>query len=316
MSATLIDGKRIAEKMKKEARATLAPVLSLGVSPTLAVILVGDDPASEVYVRQKERACKEVGLRSKTVRLHASCTQEELDAAISAQADDPNTVGILVQLPLPPHLDTARALSYVPHLNDVDGFTKLNTGKLWSGDDSAIVPCTPRGILYALDETGIDLAGKHVVVVGRSNTVGKPLAALMLKRDATVTVCHSKTQNLADFTKQADVLVCAVGKPNLITGDMVKPGAVVIDVGINRVNEEDAKDDLPPKTRLVGDVHFASVSRVASHITPVPGGVGPLTVAALMLNTCANAKHNLPLMLYYKKDETPLWEVASCQESS
>lgn len=316
MSATLIDGKRIAEKMKEEAREMLAPVLSLGISPALAVILVGDDPASDVYVRQKEKACQEVGLRSKTVRLNASCTQEELDAEIFAQLDDPYVVGILVQLPLPDHLDTARTLSHIPYLFDVDGFTKINIGKLWFGDASEVAPCTPRGILYALDETGIDLAGKHVVIVGRSNTVGKPLAALMLRRDATVTVCHSKTQHLADITRQADVLVCAVGKPNLITGDMVKPGAVVIDVGINRVNEEVAPGDLPPKTRLVGDVHFDSVSRVASYITPVPGGVGPLTVAALMLNTCANAQRCLPLMLYSNKDEMPLWEVTSCQESS
>lgn len=280
MSATIIDGKRIAEKIKEMAREKLLILCEEGLKPTLSVIIVGDDPASHVYVRQKENACRSVSLESNIVRLPNDCMQSQLEQTIISQVLDDDVVGVLVQLPLPKHLDANAALAHIPTYKDVDGFSHINMGHLFRGEKAKHVACTPAGIMFALKESGVDLAGKHAVVVGRSNTVGKPLAALLLEQNSTVTVCHSKTKNLADITKQADVLIAAVGKPKLITADMVKNGAVVVDVGINRVDG-----------KLVGDVDFDAVNEVASMITPVPGGVGPLTVAQLMLNS-ANAAWN------------------------
>lgn len=278
MSATIIDGKQIAELIKDKARELILLMHDEGLVPKLAVIIVGDDPASHVYVRQKEKACQSVGLESCIVRLPSNCTQSDLENAIIEQVEDDMVAGVLVQLPLPKHLNADSALAHIPSYKDVDGFSHVNVGHLWKGQDIKCVACTPAGIVYALKESGVNLCGKHAVIVGRSNTVGKPLAALLLAEDATVTVCHSKTANLKNITTQADVLIAAVGKPHLIAADMVKPGAVVIDVGINRVDG-----------KLVGDVDFDSVQHVASKITPVPGGVGPLTVAQLMLNTAKMA---------------------------
>lgn len=275
MAAKIIDGKALASKMKETLKKTSQSVKSLyGVSPLLAVVAVGNNPASEVYIRQKERACREVGVSHNIIHLHADATQNMLDDTLDRLAQDPSISGILLQLPLPSHLNEQEAILHIPPHKDVDGFTAENVGKLWSGSGETIIPCTPAGIMYMLDEEKIDPSGKHVVIVGRSNIVGKPLAALMLRRDATVTLCHSKTENLSSFTRQADILVVAVGKPKLITADMVNPGAVVIDVGINRVDG-----------KLCGDVDFDSVKEIASYITPVPGGVGAMTVADLIQNT-------------------------------
>ena len=278
MSATIIDGKRIAELIKDKARELLVHLSKENLYPQLSVILVGDDPASQVYVRQKEKACQSIGLKSNIIRLPEDCSQSQLDDTVASQAINDNVVGILVQLPLPKHLNAGSAMGHIPFYKDVDGFDHINTGHLWKNGEAKHIACTPAGIMFALKESGVELAGKHAVIVGRSNTVGKPLAALLLKNDATVTVCHSKTTNLCDYTKQADILIAAAGKPKMITADMVKQGAVVVDVGINRVDG-----------KLIGDVDFDTVKEVASMITPVPGGVGPLTVAMLMLNAARAA---------------------------
>lgn len=278
MSATIIDGKHIAELIKDKARDILALLNEEKLYPQLSVILVGDNPASQVYVRQKEKACQSIGLKSNIIHLPEHCSQTQLDDIVASQAMDDNVVGILVQLPLPKHLNAESAMGHIPFYKDVDGFDHINTGHLWKNGEAKHIACTPAGIMFALKNSGVELAGKHAVIVGRSNTVGKPIAALLLKEDATVTICHSKTKNLAELTKQADVLIAAVGKPNMITAHMVKQDAVVIDVGINRVDG-----------KLVGDVDFESVKEVASMITPVPGGVGPLTVAMLMYNTARAA---------------------------
>lgn len=278
MSATIIDGKHIAELIQDKAVDILSLLSEEELYPQLSVILVGDDPASQVYVRQKEKACQQIGLKSNIIRLPEYCSQSQLDDAIAVQAMDDNVVGVMVQLPLPKHLNAESAMGHIPFYKDVDGFDHINTGHLWKNGDPKHIACTPAGIMFALKESGVTFAGKHAVIVGRSNTVGKPLAALLLKEDATVTVCHSKTQNLAELTKQADILIAAVGKPKMITADMVKPNAVVVDVGINRVDG-----------KLVGDVDFDAVKEVASMITPVPGGVGPLTVAMLMYNAARAA---------------------------
>jgi methylenetetrahydrofolate dehydrogenase (NADP+)/methenyltetrahydrofolate cyclohydrolase len=278
MSAIIIDGKRIAELIKDKARELLVHLSKENLYPQLSVILVGGDPASQVYVRQKEKACQSIGLKSNIIRLPEDCSQSQLDDTVASQAINDNVVGILVQLPLPKHLNAESAMGHIPFYKDVDGFDHINTGHLWKNGEAKHIACTPAGIMFALKESGVELAGKHAVIVGRSNTVGKPLAALLLKNDATVTVCHSKTTNLCDYTKQADILIAAAGKPKLITADMVKQGAIVVDVGINRVDG-----------KLIGDIDFDTVKEVASMITPVPGGVGPLTVAMLMLNAARAA---------------------------
>ena len=318
MSAIVIDGKKIAEKLKNVARETILTLREdEKLTPRLAVIVVGNNPASQIYVRQKERACKEVGLISRIIRLPETCTQSQLESVISAQVDDTTVVGVLVQLPLPEHLDEQEALGYIPAYKDVDGFSHVNVGRLWKGEVAKHYACTPMGIINALKETNIDLTGKHVVIVGRSNTVGKPLAALCLERDATVTICHSKTQNLKEITKQADVLIAAVGKPNLITVDMVKPGTVVIDVGINRIPKLDEDGLETGETKLVGDVDFNAVKEIASYITPVPGGVGPLTVAQLMANTAYTAWAQRHLLRDAKqREEAAQWVKSLSQETN
>ena len=306
MPAITINGKAIAEKLKEAARERILTLREEGLNPRLAVILVGDDAASQVYVRQKEKACKEVGLISRTIRLPEDCTQEQLEKVVNAQVDDMDVAGVLVQLPLPPHLDAQRALSIIPAYKDVDGFSHVNVGRLWKGEEAKNYACTPMGIMEILYDIGANVSGSHVVIVGRSNTVGKPLAALCLECDATVTICHSKTQNLPEITRQADILIIAAGKPKLITADMVKSGAVVIDVGINRVDG-----------KLCGDVDFEEVKEVASYITPVPGGVGPVTVAQLMLNTAKTAWAQRDVMRYNKqKKEESEWLKSLSQETS
>lgn len=273
MAAQLLDGTKVAREVKDRVKSEAARLKEQGTVPGLAVILVGDDPASQVYVGQKEKACREAGFESFFYRLPAETTEEELVALLRKLNDDPAVHGILVQLPLPKHLNANTILMTIDPSKDVDGFHPWNSGRLAAGLP-AIVPCTPRGVIHLLDAYGIPIAGRHAVVLGRSNIVGKPLAHLLLARDATVTICHSKTANLAAVTRTADILVAAVGRPRLVTAEMVKPGAVVVDVGINRLPEG-----------LVGDVDFAGVSEVASYLTPVPGGVGPLTIAMLLQNT-------------------------------
>ncbi len=275
MPAQILDGKKVAT----DVRAQIAKEVEQteGITPGLAVVLVGDDQASQVYVRNKEKACNSVGINSFMHLLPASTRQEELLDLIKKLNADSKVHGILVQLPVPPQIDPDIILQAIDPTKDVDGFHPFNTGKLMAGLKT-FVPCTPRGIMHLLAAYHISLAGKHAVVVGRSNIVGKPMASLLMARDATVTVCHSKTSDLKEFTRSADILVVAVGRPRLITADMVKPGAVVVDVGINRLPEG-----------LVGDVDFDTVKEVASYITPVPGGVGPLTIAMLLQNTLESA---------------------------
>lgn len=273
MSATLLNGKELAARLS-EAQSARANTLRLaGIRPQLAVIMVGDDPASAIYVRNKERACAKVDILSRMIHLPEATTQEELHAQIDALNTDPAVHGILIQLPLPKHLDASAALMRVKVGKDVDGFHVINSGRLLQGAP-CMLPCTPQGILYLLRDAQVPLDGAHAVVVGRSNIVGKPMALLLLQQNCTVTVCHSHTRDLTALTRQADILVAAVGRPRMITADMVKPGAAVIDVGINRVDG-----------KLCGDVDFEGVSQTAGYITPVPGGVGPMTVAMLMENT-------------------------------
>ena len=317
MSAIIIDGKKIAETFKHAAREAILMLRRDKLNPCLAVVVVGNDPASQVYVKQKERACKEVGLISRIIRLPETCTQDQLMHTISMQVDDQSVVGILVQLPLPAHLDEKKALEYIPAYKDVDGFSHVNVGRMWKGESAKHYACTPLGIMNMFKEINVNLAGKHVVIVGRSNTVGKPLAALCLEQNATVTICHSKTQNLKEITQQADVLIAAVGKPRLITADMVKHGAVVVDVGINRVPKLDEDGIETGETKLVGDVDFESVKNVASYITPVPGGVGPLTVAQLMVNSATAAWAQRRLMQDAKdREEAEQWVKSLSQETN
>ena len=274
MPLTWIDGREVAKKWKENAAQRAQALTEKGVTPHLAVIVAGDNPASQVYVRNKENACLRAGIRSTILRLPESCTQEELESAVAALNADQSVHGILVQLPLPKGLDEARVLALIDPEKDVDGFHAMNTGKLMSGQPG-FVPCTPLGVMKLLEAYNIPTRGRHAVVIGRSNIVGKPMAMLLLHRNGTVTVCHSHTPDLAAVTRQADILVSAVGKRNTITADMVKEGAVVIDVAMNR-NEQG---------KLCGDVDFAAVEKIASYITPVPGGCGPMTRAILMENT-------------------------------
>ena len=276
--AILMDGKALAAEKMEELRQRTEALKARGVTPGLSVILVGDDPASQVYVRNKGRACEELGFYSRTVRLPEETTQAELETLIDELNADGRVDGILVQLPLPRHLDEAAALRRIRPEKDVDGFHVENAGRLFTGQDG-VVACTPKGILYMLKKSGVPLSGKDAVVIGRSNIVGKPVAMLLLNENCTVTLCHSRTADLAAHTRRADVLVAAVGRPRFVTADMVKPGAAVVDVGINRVDG-----------KVVGDVDFAAVEPVAGWISPVPGGVGKMTICMLMENTVEAAE--------------------------
>ena len=281
MSAQLLDGKVMSEALRGEIAQRVAALKEKGVTPGLAVILVGEDPASQIYVRNKGVGCEQVGIHSVTIRLPETTTQEELEGHIRRLNADESIHGILVQLPLPKALDEAAALAVIAPEKDVDGFHIQNAGKLLNGLPG-VVACTPKGALEMIRRTGVDLSGKEAVVVGRSNIVGKPMAMLLLQQNCTVTMCHSRTVDLAAHTRRADILVAAVGKAKFITADMVKPGTVVIDVGINRV---DGKG--------VGDVDFEAVREVASWITPVPGGVGRMTITMLLQNTLEAAERTL-----------------------
>ena len=281
--ASLIDGKETARAVRGEIRdAVAAFTKESGVIPGLAVVIVGDDPASRVYVRNKHRACEEVGIRSDVHALPADTSEAELLTLVARLNADPTVNGILVQLPLPKHLDEEKVILAIDPAKDVDAFHPVNVGKIMIGNFT-FAPCTPAGVMELLRHYNIPVAGKHCVIIGRSNIVGKPQAMLMLKENATVTVCHSRTVGLADITRTADILVAAVGRPGFVTADMVRDGAVVIDVGINRTAEG----------KLCGDVEFAAVSEKASYITPVPGGVGPMTITMLLKNTLAAAKDQL-----------------------
>ena len=280
MSAQLLDGKLMSDELRVRIAERVAALKEQGVHPGLAVILVGEDPASQIYVRNKEKGCEQVGMHSIAIRLPAETTQSELESHIRALNADASIHGILVQLPLPRHLDEAAALAVIAPEKDVDGFHVQNAGKLLNGLEG-VVACTPKGALEMIRRTGVDLNGKEAVVVGRSNIVGKPMAMLLLQQNCTVTMCHSRTADLAAHTRRADVLVAAVGKAKFITADMVKPGAIVIDVGINRNAEG----------KVVGDVDFDAVKEVAGWITPVPGGVGRMTITMLLENTVEAAEH-------------------------
>ena len=277
--AKIIDGKVISAALLDRTAKQVEQLKEKGIVPHLAVILVGDDPASQVYVRNKQRACEKIGIRSETIRMPADTAMDALLRQVDALNADASVHGILCQLPLPKHVDSEQVLLRIAPEKDVDAFHPVNVGKITIGNAS-LLPCTPAGVMEMLRYEGISAAGKHCVVVGRSNIVGKPMALLLLADNGTVTICHSKTPDLAAITRQADILVTAVGKKGLITADMVKPGAVVIDVSINR--DENGK--------LCGDADFEAVSAVADAITPVPGGVGPMTIAMLMQNTVTAAK--------------------------
>ena len=287
-SGQILDGKTLAQKIQQALKTeiqTLQP--QIGRSPGLAVLMVGDNPASAVYVRNKEKACEKIGMRSFGKHFPALTSQEELTAVIQELNEDPNVDGILVQLPLPKHLDSVALLHTIAPEKDADGLHPVNLGHLIRGE-TGLRSCTPAGVMALLAEYDIDVAGKHAIVIGRSILVGKPLALMLLEKNATVTIAHSRTQNLAELTRQADIVVGAVGQPEMITADMVKPGAIVIDVGINRVVDGSGK------ASLVGDVDFAGVAPIASYITPVPGGIGPMTIAILLQNTVLSYKSHLP----------------------
>lgn len=289
MTAKIIDGKEIAAAIRAELKAEVAKLKDEGIVPGLGVILVGQDPASESYVTAKERACEDIGIYSDDNRLPAETTQEELLALVDRMNKDPKINGILVQLPLPKHLDEMEVLLAINPEKDVDGFHPMNIGKMVAGE-KAFLPCTPHGIIKLLQRSGTTIEGAEVVVVGRSNIVGKPVANMLIQKsptgNATVTVCHTRTKNLAEHTRRADILIAAAGRPNTITADMVKEGVVVIDVGVNRVEDATKKRGY----RLVGDVDFEAVKEKASMITPVPGGVGPMTITMLLYNTVESAK--------------------------
>ncbi|MBF0251190.1 MAG: bifunctional methylenetetrahydrofolate dehydrogenase/methenyltetrahydrofolate cyclohydrolase FolD [Alphaproteobacteria bacterium] len=281
--AKRIDGKAFAEGLRARVAAKVAKLKAEhGVTPGLAVVLVGEDPASQVYVRNKGKQTVETGMNSFEFKMPADATEDALLAKIDALNHDPAVHGILVQLPLPKHMDEAKVINAIHPDKDVDGFHVINSGRLMTGQE-AMIPCTPFGCLMLIKDTlGDDLSGKRAIVVGRSNIVGKPMAQLLLDANCTVTIAHSRTRDLADECRRADILVAAVGRPHMVKGDWIKPGACVIDVGINRI---DAPDLGEGKTRLVGDVDFASAQAVAGSITPVPGGVGPMTIAVLLANT-------------------------------
>ena len=281
MAAEILSGKIMSESLRKEIAERVSALKERGVTPGLAVILVGNDPASEIYVRNKGNGCAEVGMYSRTINMPEETTQEQLEAAIEELNSDSAIHGILVQLPLPKHLDENAALAKILPEKDVDGFHLINAGHMLTGTPG-VVACTPKGALYMIKSTGVDLNGKEAVVIGRSNIVGKPMAMLLLQQNCTVTMCHSRTKNLTEHTRRADVLVAAVGKAGFVTADMVKPGAIVIDVGINRVDG-----------KVCGDVDFENVKEKAGWITPVPGGVGKMTIAMLLANTADAAERTL-----------------------
>jgi len=279
MSAHIIVGAEVAAEIRAALKEEVAQLKKQGIHPGLAVILIGDDPASHSYVKGKEKACHEIGIYSEVVRRDASITQEELLAMVEEYNQNPNIHGILVQLPLPKHISEKGVIDAISPEKDVDGFTPINVGNMLIGND-CYLPCTPHGIIELIKRSGQSIEGKHAVVIGRSNIVGKPVAMLLLQENATVTIAHSRTKDLASITRQADILVVAVGRAEMIRAEHVKSGAVVIDVGVNRNAEG----------KLVGDVHFDSVKEVASYLTPVPRGVGPMTITMLMKNTVEAAK--------------------------
>jgi len=289
MTAQIIDGKQVAEDMRAELKEQVAKLKEQGIVPGLGVILVGEDPASKSYVTAKERTCEEIGIYSDDNRLPAETSQQELIALVEKMNKDPKIHGILVQLPLPKHLNEAEVLLAIDPAKDVDGFHPMNVGKMVV-DEKAFLPCTPHGVIQLLIRSGVKIEGAEVVIVGRSNIVGKPLANMLIQKNpkgnATVTVCHTRTKDLAAHTRRADILIAAAGQPNTITADMVKEGVVVIDVGVNRIEDPTKKKGY----RLVGDVDFEAVKEKASLITPVPGGVGPMTITMLLYNTVESAK--------------------------
>lgn len=274
-----INGKEISDKFRKKLKEEVLNLKNAqNLQPSLAVIIVGDDAASKIYVRNKKRACEEIGIKSYEFALPTNTSENELLNLIDSLNKRSDVNGILVQMPLPPHINEKKIIEHINPIKDVDAFHEINVGKIMTGNFK-FLPCTPAGIIHLLDETKIEISGKHCVIIGRSNIVGKPLAMLMLHRDATVTVCHSKTQNLTEICKTADILIAAVGKANFVTRKMIKPGAVVIDVGINRCENG----------KLCGDVDFENLKNIASYITPVPGGVGPMTISMLLKNTVTAA---------------------------
>jgi methylenetetrahydrofolate dehydrogenase (NADP+)/methenyltetrahydrofolate cyclohydrolase len=286
-TAQLLDGKALAQKIQRELQQTIADLVpKAGRSPGLAVLMVGDNPASAVYVRNKEKACEKLGMVSFGQHFPADVDQETLEKAIANLNEDDRVDGILVQLPLPDHLDSVQLLHTIAPEKDADGLHPVNLGHLVRGE-AGLRSCTPAGVMRLLAEYNLDVAGKNAVVLGRSILVGKPLALMLLEQNATVTIAHSRTQNLAEITRQADILVAAIGKPEFVTADMVKPGAIVVDVGINRLELPDGK------AKLVGDVAFDQVAAIASYITPVPGGIGPMTVTMLLANTVESYRQRL-----------------------
>lgn len=289
MTAKIINGKQIAADMQAELKEEVAKLKQEGIVPGLGVILVGDDPASQSYVTAKERACENLGIYSDDNRLVAETTQQDLIGLINRMNTDPKINGILVQLPLPKHLDESEVLLAISPDKDVDGFHPTNIGKMVAGQP-AFLPCTPHGVIKLLQRNGVKIEGSHVVIVGRSNIVGKPIANMLIQKNqngnATVTVCHTRTKDLAYHTRQADIIIAAAGRPNTITADMVKDGVVIIDVGVNRVEDATRKKGY----RLAGDVDFEAVKEKASLITPVPGGVGPMTITMLLHNTVESSK--------------------------
>jgi methylenetetrahydrofolate dehydrogenase (NADP+)/methenyltetrahydrofolate cyclohydrolase len=289
MTAQIIDGKQVAADMRAELKQEVAKLKEKGIVPGLGVILVGEDPASKSYVTAKERACEDIGIYSDDNHLPADTLQQELTALVERMNNDPKINGILVQLPLPKHLNESEVLLAINPNKDVDGFHPMNIGKMVAGE-KAFLPCTPHGIIQLLQRSNVKIEGAEVVIIGRSNIVGKPLANMLIQKNpkgnATVTVCHTRTKDLADHVRRADIVIAAAGRPNTVTADMVKEGAVVIDVGVNRVEDATKKSGY----RLVGDVDFEVVKEKASLITPVPGGVGPMTITMLLYNTVESAK--------------------------
>jgi methylenetetrahydrofolate dehydrogenase (NADP+) / methenyltetrahydrofolate cyclohydrolase len=288
MTAQIIDGKAVAAKVREEVAADVQEMKMKGMpSPGLAAVLVGENPASQVYVRMKRKACENAGIDSFGFELPADATQEELEILVRELNADPKVNGILVQLPLPSGLDEERVLNSISIEKDIDGFHPINIGRLaQKGRESLFVPCTPDGVIYLIDSIGYPIRGANAVVLGRSNIVGMPVALLLVKRDATVTICHSRSKDLPGITREADILIAAVGRPEMVRGDWVKPGAVVIDVGTNRVDDPSSEKGY----KLVGDVKFDEVVDVAGWLTPSPGGVGPMTIAMLLRNTVRAAK--------------------------
>ncbi|MDR3481046.1 MAG: bifunctional methylenetetrahydrofolate dehydrogenase/methenyltetrahydrofolate cyclohydrolase FolD [Burkholderiaceae bacterium] len=279
MTAQLISGTLLSQQLRVDVAQRAAALTAKGKQPGLAVILVGEDPASQVYVRNKVKACADTGIRSVFEKYEATLPEAQLLARIEALNNDPSVHGILVQMPLPKHIDPQKVIGAISTAKDVDGYSVLSAGELLAGLPG-FRPCTPYGCMKLIESTGYNLRGKHAVVIGRSNTVGKPMGLLLLQANATVTICHSATPDLGYHTRQADVVVAAVGRRNTLTADMVKPGAIVIDVGMNRDDEG----------KLCGDVDFANVKEVAGYITPVPGGVGPMTITMLLVNTIESAE--------------------------